>query len=381
MCVRHCITKAGSVTGTTINVHKPDHYPHNMVTVERENFRDVAEALELLQRRKLQDEGAAAEAEDLNDDVEHLQVVRARGAAPAAAASATSSLPSSPPTAPKFQLCPKALYRCGRIDFASWEELGKPKTILNLRMEEDDTASPHLVERNVRFVHKPAPNIQENYHVDEKEVKRWLADTLKVFEDPASFPVLVHCRAGRDRTGLVVACLLLMCDIPVDLVWREYHLTKEPKSQLFAESLQRFGVAHLMVSGVAAADDDDGAKKAIVDDLKDSECGNNKGPGKGAGNNKGNKGNKGTKGNKGSKGGKYANESSKAEKTKKANHKGHGKGKKATAAAAHDDDDDDDGDDSNQDLRQEAMLTSAILDEFFRRQVDIAAIRKNLMRM
>jgi hypothetical protein len=41
--------------------------------------------------------------------------------------------------------------------------------------------------------------------------KSALAQALRLFADPGSFPVLIQCTHGKDRTGVVVLLLLLLC--------------------------------------------------------------------------------------------------------------------------------------------------------------------------
>ena len=50
----------------------------------------------------------------------------------------------------------------------------------------------------------------------------------KIFQrlaDPAQTPALIHCTAGKDRTGLVVALLLLTLDVPEETVLADYTLS------------------------------------------------------------------------------------------------------------------------------------------------------------
>ena len=44
--------------------------------------------------------------------------------------------------------------------------------------------------------------------------KRGIAKAIRVLRDERNFPVLVHCIHGKDRTGLLVMLILLLCDIP-----------------------------------------------------------------------------------------------------------------------------------------------------------------------
>lgn len=48
---------------------------------------------------------------------------------------------------------------------------------------------------------------------------------LRVLADPARLPALVHCAAGKDRTGVVVALLLELLGVPREVVVAEYAFT------------------------------------------------------------------------------------------------------------------------------------------------------------
>jgi protein tyrosine phosphatase len=107
--------------------------------------------------------------------------------------------------------------------------------IINLRMGEDDTRQFEKVKDpqgdgsvpQVDWIHLAIPNKYDKYHTDTAEVREWLTDTMKLFEkkdDNIKFPVLVHCRAGKDRTGVVVATLLKILGVEEDIIQREFLL-------------------------------------------------------------------------------------------------------------------------------------------------------------
>lgn len=54
-----------------------------------------------------------------------------------------------------------------------------------------------------------------------------LADALRTLADPASGTVLVHCAAGKDRTGTVVALALSLAGVPRDVVVADYVASAE----------------------------------------------------------------------------------------------------------------------------------------------------------
>lgn len=43
--------------------------------------------------------------------------------------------------------------------------------------------------------------------------KKEIAKALRVFVDRDNYPVLVHCIHGKDRTGLIVMIIMLLCSV------------------------------------------------------------------------------------------------------------------------------------------------------------------------
>ena len=43
--------------------------------------------------------------------------------------------------------------------------------------------------------------------------KKEMAKALRVFVDPVNYPILVHCIHGKDRTGLIVMLIMLLCSV------------------------------------------------------------------------------------------------------------------------------------------------------------------------
>lgn len=48
---------------------------------------------------------------------------------------------------------------------------------------------------------------------------------LSHLAQPNPSPCIIHCTAGKDRTGIIVALLYLLCYVPSDTVAKEYSLT------------------------------------------------------------------------------------------------------------------------------------------------------------
>lgn len=49
-----------------------------------------------------------------------------------------------------------------------------------------------------------------------------IKQVLDIAELPESYPMLVHCTAGKDRTGLVIAILQLIAGVPSQLIVSQY---------------------------------------------------------------------------------------------------------------------------------------------------------------
>ncbi|RDL41309.1 Uncharacterized protein BP5553_01288 [Venustampulla echinocandica] len=54
-----------------------------------------------------------------------------------------------------------------------------------------------------------------------------IAETLSAFANPKNHPILVHCTQGKDRTGLIVAIILLLLQVPIAAISHDYILSEE----------------------------------------------------------------------------------------------------------------------------------------------------------
>ena len=72
----------------------------------------------------------------------------------------------------------------------------------------------------------------ENYRRMADEHAAVFGDVLRQLAGPASHPSLFHCTAGKDRTGLVIAFLLLTLGVPEEIVIADYALSNLAYDQI-----------------------------------------------------------------------------------------------------------------------------------------------------
>ncbi|MGX6604082.1 tyrosine-protein phosphatase [Micromonosporaceae bacterium Da 78-11] len=133
-----------------------------------------------------------------------------------------------------------ALHRLAEAD--AFADLGV-RTVIDLRR-------PHEIERYGRVAERYGLDYRNHVlkHVDWEEVEhpaevvheRWLADrylnfaedgreallgSLRVIADPDAAPVVVHCMAGKDRTGTVCALTLSLLGVSDQDIAADYALT------------------------------------------------------------------------------------------------------------------------------------------------------------
>ncbi|RYO80786.1 hypothetical protein DL766_002668 [Monosporascus sp. MC13-8B] len=77
-------------------------------------------------------------------------------------------------------------------------------------------------------------------------------------DTPPPTPLLVHCTAGKDRTGVICALILSLCGVDDDIVAHEYSLTDLGLKERHQEI-----IAHL-VQEPAFKDDPDGARRMVL---------------------------------------------------------------------------------------------------------------------
>lgn len=118
------------------------------------------------------------------------------------------------------------LLRGGKLDHVADASLiGNPRTILNVRRGPDKPKPDWAC----CWEHIPLdklPSDRNRYEASNPAVRLWLHQVVELFARPTlAYPVFVHCTSGKDRTGMAIAVLLRIADVPLQAVEEEYALS------------------------------------------------------------------------------------------------------------------------------------------------------------
>lgn len=119
------------------------------------------------------------------------------------------------------------LLRCGVIGYHHRRaDLGLPNTIINLRESPDHHLTVNPTEwKGVTFLHIPSDGSVRVYNASNRGVLAWLNISLRAI-GMASPPFLIHCHCGTDRTGVLVAAILMAVGVPDQQIIEEYALSQ-----------------------------------------------------------------------------------------------------------------------------------------------------------
>jgi protein-tyrosine phosphatase len=110
-------------------------------------------------------------------------------------------------------------------------------TILDLRRQDEAALAPNVFQCSgaVRYHHVPVSSagLLDLGSSSLATVYRGMLEregdafrrVFSILGQPAAWPAIVHCTAGKDRTGLVVALLLSVAGVPREVIVGDYALT------------------------------------------------------------------------------------------------------------------------------------------------------------
>lgn len=133
---------------------------------------------------------------------------------------------------------PRALTDRGQQDLADLA----PAVIVDLRIHIEVAREGYTILHDpVRVVNLPmlpqsgindeqiaagaADNLVDDYMRQIEVNAESIVTALRLIADPANRPVFVHCTAGKDRTGIVVAMLLSILGVDDEVIIADYHVT------------------------------------------------------------------------------------------------------------------------------------------------------------
>lgn len=109
-------------------------------------------------------------------------------------------------------------------DFAGLKKLGV-KTVVDLRKDNERAAAEEAARHGLRYVNIPMTTKQA---ATDEQTEQF----LKLVNDPANWPVYVHCKGGRHRTGEMTALFRITRD-----GWTAEEAYREMKRYDFEDSL------------------------------------------------------------------------------------------------------------------------------------------------
>lgn len=124
--------------------------------------------------------------------------------------------------------------------------LHDPVQIVNLEMIPQSGITPEQIADGL------ADNLVDDYLRQLEVNAASIIGALRLIADPGNRPAVVHCTAGKDRTGIVVAMLLSLLGVTDDVIVRDYEATA-PNMGLVIERVRSAPV--YQETGLAAAED------------------------------------------------------------------------------------------------------------------------------
>jgi len=107
---------------------------------------------------------------------------------------------------------------------AGVNKIMKDLVLVNLEITKDPDWSSESA-----LVHIPFPNTSDVYDISSPGTRDWIGSVLSSLASPETCPpVLVHCTADKDRTGVVLAAILAVLGIPRDVILTEYSISEGP---------------------------------------------------------------------------------------------------------------------------------------------------------
>lgn len=158
----------------------------------------------------------------------------------------------------------------GEVDHAPWVVLGAD-AVVHIPIGNPTAADPVAIADAVRSGDLAALDIDMPVRGNRSMVRDHSAElgrALRIVMDPDSWPVMINCTAGKDRTGLVAALTLLSLDVPRSTVVEDYLLSSTllaAQSERRVDGIRRMIASSRGVDPESIPDDDLDALRALMD--------------------------------------------------------------------------------------------------------------------
>ncbi|HLH68221.1 MAG TPA: tyrosine-protein phosphatase [Candidatus Dormibacteraeota bacterium] len=149
-----------------------------------------------------------------------------------------------------------------RLDDAGREQLSGIglRTVIDLREDDEVAVAPdRLGDLGVRLVRRPlyesrtsgipqpslsSRTLADIYAMLARDRGDALVEVLRLLAQPGVLPAVVHCSAGKDRTGIVIALVLATVGVSDDIIAADFAATAELmegafRAELIARNLER----------------------------------------------------------------------------------------------------------------------------------------------
>jgi protein-tyrosine phosphatase len=126
------------------------------------------------------------------------------------------------------------------------------RTVIDLRRTDELAVAPNVFTaatgvtyRHMSLLPDKRPVMDEprslldmyRYMLDERQEQIRL--TLQLLSTPGGLPGLVHCTAGKDRTGVIMALVLALAGVPEETIIADYALSATYLSEPFREEVRQ----------------------------------------------------------------------------------------------------------------------------------------------
>jgi protein-tyrosine phosphatase len=130
------------------------------------------------------------------------------------------------------------------------------RTVLDLRRSDELRAAPNVFAASPAVAYRhlsllvdtpPVPGIPQplvdTYRrlLDERQAQ--ICETLRILAAPGGLPAVVHCTAGKDRTGLITALVLGLAGVPEETIVEDYALSARYLVGPFLEEIRQRALA------------------------------------------------------------------------------------------------------------------------------------------